>query len=305
MTGTATTGAPQPLRRESRAPGTQSRAAATRFAMSVDVEDYFQVWAFASVVPRHSWDDFDPRVVDATGRALDLFDRHGVKATFFMLAWVAERHPALARTIVARGHELASHGCEHIKVFDQSRAAFREDAARAKRILEDAGGAPVLGYRAAGFSIDRRTPWAHETLAEIGYAYSSSSHPIAHDHYGDPTAPREPHRPVSGSAFLEAPVATAEMLGRRISAAGGGWFRAAPYFVSEQLIAQAARGLSGPVIFYFHPWEIDPDQPRIAGASPKARFRHYVNLSRMESKLSRLLAARPWGRIDQALGLGC
>lgn len=277
--------------------------AARRFAMSVDVEDYFQVWAFSDVVARSSWDGFSPRVEIATRKVLDLVDSAGAKATFFALGWVAERFPGLIREIVARGHELASHGYDHAKVFDQSRAEFRDDALRTKRILEDVAGAPVVGYRAAGFSIDRRSPWAHETLAEIGYAYSSSSHPIAHDHYGDPTAPRTPWRPVAGSNFIEAPVATAELLGRRVSCAGGGWFRAAPYFVAERLIGAGARSLDGPFIFYFHPWEIDPDQPRITGASAKSRLRHYLNLDLMEKKLEKLLASRMWGRIDAALGV--
>ncbi|NWG70995.1 MAG: DUF3473 domain-containing protein [Parvularculaceae bacterium] len=276
---------------------------ATRFAMSVDVEDYFQVWAFAGVVARRDWDGFAPRVEMNTRRTLDLFDRTGAKATFFALGWVAERYPALLRDIAARGHEVASHGYDHAKVFDQSPEEFRADAAKTKRLIEDASGAAVRGYRAAGFSIDRRTPWAHEILADIGYAYSSSSHPIAHDHYGDPDGPREPYRPAAGRDLIEAPVATAEIFGKRVSCAGGGWFRAAPYAATSRLIAAAERTLKGPVIFYFHPWEIDPDQPRIKNAPLKSRLRHYVNLGAMERKLERLLESRRWGRIDAALGL--
>lgn len=272
-----------------------------RFALSVDVEDYFQVWAFSDVIRREDWDSFPLRVETATRRALDLFDRHGAKATFFTLGWVAERAPSLIRDIAARGHEVASHGYDHAKAFDQTREAFREDVRRAKAILEDASGVRVTGYRAPGFSIDARTPWAHETLAELGYAYSSSSHPIAHDHYGDPNAPRIPFMPVKGAAFVEAPVATADIFGRRVSAAGGGWFRAAPYRMARSLIDRAAQTLSGPVIFYFHPWEIDPDQPRVAGASLKSRTRHYLNLKTMEAKLGRLLSDYPWGRVDHAL----
>lgn len=274
-----------------------------RFAMSIDVEDYFQVWAFSGVVARRDWDGYAPRVETNTRRALDLFDRHGAKATFFTLGWVAERYPRLIRDIAARGHEIASHGYDHVKVFDQSPEEFRADAAKTRRILQDAGGKTVRGYRAAGFSIDRRTPWAYEILAEIGYAYSSSSHPIAHDHYGDPNGARVPHRPAAGREIIEAPVATAQIVGRRISCAGGGWFRAAPYALSAKLIDAAARSLEGPVIFYFHPWELDPDQPRIAKAPLKSRLRHYLNLGDMETKLGRLLASRPWGRIDAALGL--
>lgn len=277
--------------------------AATRFAMSVDIEDYFQVWAFSGVIARRDWDSYAPRVEANTRRALDLFDRHNARATFFTLGWVAERHPALIRDIAGRGHEVASHGYDHAKVFDQSPEEFRADAARTKRILEDAGGCPVRGYRAAGFSIDRRTPWAHDILADVGYAYSSSTHPIAHDHYGDPDGVREPHRPAPGRDLIEAPVATAEIMGRRVSCAGGGWFRAAPYAVSARLIDAAERSLKGPVIFYFHPWEIDPGQPRIAHAPLKSRLRHYLNLADMERKLGLLLESRRWGRIDAALGL--
>jgi polysaccharide deacetylase family protein (PEP-CTERM system associated) len=272
-----------------------------RFALSVDVEDYFQVWAFSGVIRRQDWDGYPSRVEAATRRALDLFDRRGAKATFFTLGWVAERAPSLIRDIATRGHEVASHGYDHAKVFDQSRDAFREDARVSKTILEDAAGARVTGYRAPGFSIDARTPWAHEVLADLGYEYSSSSHPIAHDHYGDPNAPRTPYRPIPNSKFLEAPVATAEIYGRRVSAAGGGWFRAAPYPLAKSLIERASSGLEGPVIFYFHPWEIDPDQPRIEDAPLKSRLRHYLNLKSMESKLDRLLQDFPWGRVDHAL----
>lgn len=274
-----------------------------RFAMSVDVEDYFQVWAFSSVIDRHSWDGFAPRVEGATLKALDLFERTGAKATFFTLGWVAERFPALVREIAARGHELASHGYDHAKIFDQSQEEFRRDAARTKAVLEDIAGAPVIGYRAPGFSINGDTKWVYETLNALGYRYSSSTHPIAHDHYGDPKGPRAPHAPNPGSKFVEAPVATARLFGRRVSCAGGGWFRAAPYALTRRLIDCARADLDGPVIFYFHPWEIDPDQPRIRTAPVKSRLRHYLNLSTMERKLERLLSDYAWGRVDNALGL--
>jgi len=284
----------------SKALSASKAAPGARFAMSVDVEDYFQVWAFSDVIARAAWDGFELRVEGAARRVLDLLDRRGAKATFFTLGWIAERAPALVREIVARGHELASHGYEHAKAFDQSPAAFRADVLKTKRILEDIGGSAVAGYRAAGFSIDDRTPWAHEILAETGHLYSSSSHPIAHDHYGDPNAPRSPFR---SGGIVEAPVATAELFGRRISCAGGGWFRATPYAVSAALIRRAAATIDGPTIFYFHPWEIDADQPRIENASAKAKLRHYLNLARMEPKLDRLLSDFSWGRIDDALGL--
>ena len=275
------------------------------YAMSVDVEDYFQVWAFSDVIDRKSWDGFPLRVEKATRRILDMFAAADVKATFFTLGWVAERAPGLIRDIVDQGHELGSHGYDHVKVFDQSQSAFREDAGKTKKILEDCAGVAVKGYRAAGFSIDQRTPWAHKTLVELGYDYSSSEHPIAHDHYGNPDGSQSAYRPIEGLEFVEAPVATVDVLGRRMSAAGGGWFRAAPYLASKKLLSKAAVELNSPAIFYFHPWEIDASQPRISGASRKARFRHYLNLNRMEQKLTHLLADYPWTRIDEALGVDC
>lgn len=273
------------------------------YAMSIDVEDYFQVWAFSDIIERKSWDGFALRIESTTKQILDMLDEAGVKATFFTLGWIAERAPELIKEIVTRGHELASHGYDHVKVFDQTREAFREDAGRTKRILEDCTGAEVRGYRAAGFSIDSRTPWAHQILMELGYAYSSSEHPIAHDHYGDPDGPSSAYHPIAGHSFIEAPVATTQFFGRRVSAAGGGWFRAAPYAASRHLISKAAQNIAGPTIFYFHPWEIDAEQPRISGVSRKARFRHYLNLDKMERKIGRLLQDYPWGRIDEALNL--
>ena len=276
---------------------------APRFALSVDVEDYFQVWAFSNVISRSSWERFPLRVGNATRACLDMFDRHNARATFFVLGWVAERDPGLIREIVARGHELASHGFDHTKVTDQHRTEFKEDARRSKQLLEDIAGVSVNGYRAAGFSIDATTPWAHETLAEVGYLYSSSAHPIAHDHYGDENGPQTPYRPVAGMDLIEAPVATTELFGRRVSCAGGGWFRASPFALSSRLIARAAKRNDGPVVFYFHPWEIDADQPRIKAASQKSKLRHYLNIKSMAGKLDRLLARWPWARIDVALGL--
>ncbi|MFN0025394.1 MAG: XrtA system polysaccharide deacetylase [Parvularculaceae bacterium] len=276
-----------------------SRTAA-RFAMSVDVEDFFQVWAFSGVIKRGDWDGFAPRYEDNTRRLLDLFDEKNAKATFFTLGWVAERAPRLMRDIALRGHEVASHGYDHKKVFDQTPDEFRADLTKTKQILEDASGVRVRGFRAAGFSIDARTPWAHGVLAETGHDYSSSSHPIAHDHYGDPRASRAPHA-VAG--VIEAPVATTELFGQRISCAGGGWFRAFPYALSHRLLKRAAETIDGPAIFYLHPWEIDPEQPRVARAPLKSKLRHYVNLGVMEKKLARLLGAFSWTRIDEALGL--
>ncbi len=270
------------------------------FALSVDVEDYFQVWAFSSVVSRASWDGFSLRVGENTRRCLDLFDAHDAKATFFTLGWVAERDPDLIREIVARGHELASHGYDHTKVNEQTREQFLADVKKTKALLEDLSGVAVNGYRAAGFSIGKATPWAHEALAEAGHLYSSSTHPIAHDHYGDASAPQSPYE---NAGLIEAPVATVDFFGKRFSAAGGGWFRAAPLALSKALLTEASKKLDGPVIFYFHPWEIDPDQPRLTRAPLKSQLRHYLNLGSMEGKLSKTLGSFSWGRIDDALGL--
>ncbi len=271
-----------------------------RFALSVDVEDYFQVWAFSGVVKRESWDGFAFRVGDNTRRCLDLFDAHDARATFFTLGWVAERDPELVREIVERGHELASHGYDHTKVNEQTRDQFLADVRKTKALLEDISGVEVKGYRAAGFSMGKATPWAHEALAEAGHRYSSSTHPIAHDHYGDAQAPQSPYET---AGLIEAPVATVNFFGRRLSAAGGGWFRAAPLGLSKALLSKAAKTLNGPAIFYFHPWEIDPGQPRLNRAPLKSKLRHYLNLDRMEGKLVKTLDAFSWGRIDDALGL--
>lgn len=274
-----------------------------RNAMSIDVEEWFQVWSLSSVIRKDDWNDLASRVEMTTRRAIDAFDEAGAKATFFILGCVAERHRALVREIATRGHEVASHGWDHAKVFDQTREAFRAETIRAKQVLEDAAGAPVRGYRAAGFSIDARTPWAHEVLAQAGHLYSSSTHPIAHDHYGDPNAPRFPYRPIDGEPFTEIPVATLDFAGRRVSCAGGGWFRIAPYAWSRMLLNRLNERERKPAVFYFHPWEIDPGQPRVKGLPLKSRLRHYSNLGGMEGKLRRLLHDFAWGRIDETFGL--
>ncbi len=265
-------------------------------AMSVDVEDWFQVWALSSVISREDWDDHALRVEDSSSRLLDLFAAKGAGCTFFILGWVAERLPGLIRRMAEEGHEIASHGWDHTKVFDQTPDEFREDIRKTKACLEDIAQVTVTGFRAAGFSIDSRTPWAHEILAEEGHLYSSSSHPIAHDHYGDPDAPLGVH--VAGAALVEIPVAVQEILGRRQSCAGGGWFRAMPYPVSRSLWRRL-EGAGRQGVFYFHPWEVDPDQPKVGGLSLKSRLRHRLNLPVMERKVGRLLDDFRWGRIDQ------
>jgi polysaccharide deacetylase family protein (PEP-CTERM system associated) len=269
--------------------------------MSVDVEDWFQVGAFERVIARGEWDTLERRVEANCDRVLALFDEAGVKATFFTLGWVAERHPAMMRRIAAQGHEIASHGWDHQRVFQMGEAAFSDDIARARAVLEDSSGCTVTGYRAPSFSIDARTPWAHEVLARQGYAYSSSVAPIVHDHYGWRDAPRFAFRPARGSPLVEVPVTTVELAGRRMAAGGGGFFRLLPYGVSHWAVDRVNRRDGRPAAFYFHPWEIDPGQPRRPDAPLRSRFRHYTNLSVMAGKLKRLLAAFQWGRMDEVV----
>jgi polysaccharide deacetylase family protein (PEP-CTERM system associated) len=268
-------------------------------AMTVDVEDYFQVSALAPYVRRDAWDAMPSRVERNTDRVLDLFADCGVRATFFTLAWVAERHPRLIRRIVEGGHELASHGVEHVRVSDQTPAAFKADASRAKAILEDTGGVAVRGYRAASFSIGATTPWAFEVLAEVGHDYSSSVYPIRHDHYGMPDAPRFAYRPLADQAFLEVPISTTMLGGRTVPCGGGGYFRLLPYALSRWALRRVTARERAPLVFYFHPWEIDADQPRVPGAALRARFRHYTNLERMQDKLRAVLRDFRWDRMDR------
>ncbi len=268
-----------------------------RNALSVDVEDWFQVGAFETTIAKADWGNLTPRVERNTDAVLAMFDEAGVKGTFFTLGWVAERFPQLIRRIVDNGHELASHGWEHDRVFQLDAARFADDLARTRKTLEDLGGVAVTGYRAPSFSVDKRTPWAHEVLADAGYTYSSSVAPVAHDHYGWPEAPRFAYLPVADSAMIEIPVTTARLGGRTLAAGGGGFFRLLPYGFSRWAIRQVnAEGQPG--ILYFHPWEIDPDQPRVANAPIKSKLRHYTNLGVMQAKLRRLLADFEWGRVD-------
>lgn len=266
--------------------------------LSVDVEDWFQVGAFESVVPRETWDGLPLRVTDNVERILDLFAAANVSATFFTLGWVAARHPQLIRRIADAGHEIASHGWDHVRVHRLGRDGFAADIARARAVLEDASGTRVTGYRAPSFSIDQRTPWAHEVLAEHGYRYSSSVAPIAHDHYGWRAAPRFAFRPFAGTSLVEIPITTAVLGGRRLAAGGGGFFRVLPYGFSRWAIRQVNRREGRPAVFYFHPWEIDPAQPRVATAPLRSRLRHYTNLGGMADKLGALVREFAWGRMD-------
>ncbi len=266
--------------------------------LSVDVEDWFQVGAFEKVIARGDWDAIRPRVEDNVAPGIDLLAEADVRATFFTLGWVARRHPQMIRRIVDAGHEIASHGYDHARVFTFTRAEFAEDIRKARAILEDCAGVAVTGYRAPSFSMDRRTPWAFAELAEQGYAYSSSVAPVAHDHYGWPEAPRFAFRPLPWSSLIELPVTTAILGGRRVAAGGGGFFRVLPYGFSRWAIRQVIRREGRPAVFYFHPWEVDPDQPRVGHAPLRSRFRHYTGLAKMAGKLRGLVEEFRWGRMD-------
>ncbi|MBK1612257.1 polysaccharide deacetylase family protein [Rubrivivax gelatinosus] len=266
-------------------------------ALTIDVEDYFQVSAFAPYIRRSDWDARECRVERNVDRILALLDAADTRATFFTLGWIAERYPQLVRRIVAGGHELASHGYGHERASDLSPAAFHDDVARAKAILEDIGSVAVRGYRAPSFSIGERNLWAFDTLAEAGYAYSSSIYPIRHDHYGMPDSPRFAYRVAGG--LLEVPVTTVRLAGRNLPSSGGGYFRLLPYAASRWLIGRVNREDRQAAVFYFHPWEIDAGQPRVPGIDAKTRFRHYVNIPRMEGRLASLLADFRWGRMDE------
>jgi polysaccharide deacetylase family protein (PEP-CTERM system associated) len=272
-------------------------------AMTCDVEDYFQVGAFEKLVSPQRWHEYECRIPRNVDRILQLFADAGVKATFFTLGWVAENHPEVVRRIAAAGHEVASHGMAHVRVFNQQPEEFRADITRARKLLQDTSGQPVRGYRAASWSIDRRTPWFHQILADAGYEYSSSLFPIAHDHYGVPDAPPDPFY-VDAAGVLEIPATTTRVFGRNFPAAGGGFFRLLPLHVSVRLIKRVVRAARAPAVFYFHPWELDPAQPRIAGASSRSRFRHYLNLHKFEPRLAALLRSFAWDRMDRVFGVG-
>ncbi len=267
-------------------------------ALSVDVEDYFQVSAMAPYVARSDWDTIPCRVARNVDRLLALFEQHNAGATFFVLGWIAERYPEVVRRIVASGHELASHGYAHLRATDQTPEEFLADIVGAKKILEDIAGVAVRGYRAPSFSIGSTNPWAFDCILEAGYRYSSSVYPVKHDHYGIPDAPRFPYHARDG--LVEVPITTARVLGRNLPAGGGGYFRLAPYALSHWAIRTINEREGRPAIFYLHPWEIDPEQPQIRGAGLKTRFRHYLNLERMESRLKRLTSDFRWDRIDRA-----
>lgn len=267
--------------------------------MSVDLEDYFQVSAFNSVIDQKSWPGIPGRVEQNTEKLLELFDVCNITATFFVLGWIAERYPHLLARISGAGHEVASHGMRHTRVSAQKPDEFLEDIRTSKQILEDCTGKAVKGYRAASFSINAATPWAFEKLVEAGFLYSSSVYPVRHDHYGMPDAPRFAWHPVSGEPFREIPLTTCNLSGLNVPAAGGGYFRLYPYRFSKWLIRRVNDRDGQSAVFYFHPWEIDASQPRVEGLSRKTRFRHYLNLDRMANRLTRLGRDFEWQSMDE------
>ena len=272
-----------------------------RNAMTIDVEDYFQVPAFEHHIDKVSWSNIPCRLENNMDRILQLLSDHDTRATFFTLGWVADKYPSVVKKIVSEGHELASHGYLHIRVSDQTPEQFLKDISRTKALLEDLGGKAVKGYRAASFSMSEKTPWAHEQLHQAGYTYSSSIYPIQHDHYGMPSASRFLYYPLGedSQGFSEIPISTLDVFGKRLPVGGGGYFRFFPYKFSKWMISKVNTDDNQPTIFYFHPWEIDPDQPRQRNIGLKTKFRHYVNLSHMFNRLDKLLTDFEWGTMEQ------
>ena len=268
-------------------------------ALTVDVEDYFHVEALSKVIDRADWEHLPCRVEPNVHKLLELFDQHKATATFFVLGWVAERYPNLVRKIAMAGHEVASHGWAHVRVDKQTPEEFRDDCCRTKRMLEDVSGQEVIGYRAATFSINANTTWAHRLLKETGHRYSSSVYPIRRGLYGTPDAQRFPFLPSGDDGVVELPITTLSLFGKKIPCGGGGYFRLFPYGFSRWAIQRINAVERKPCIFYMHPWEVDPDQPRQSGIGYKSGFRHYLNLDRMEGRLARLLEQFVWKRMDE------
>lgn len=271
-------------------------------ALTVDVEDYFQVSAFERSISRDEWGQYPCRVQHNIERILEIFERINIKGTFFTLGWIAERFPHIIKSVADANHEIASHGYHHIRVTQQTPEQFRDDVTRTKKLLEDITGQPVLGYRAATFSINSKNLWALNVLEESGYAYSSSIYPINHDFYGMPEAPRFAFR-LKANGLLEVPITTVDIWGRRWPSGGGGYFRLMPYGMSRWALRRVNRSDHQPSVFYFHPWELDPGQPRIDGVGWKSQFRHYCNLDKMEARLIRLFNDFRWDRVDKVFSI--
>ena len=270
-------------------------------AMTVDVEDFFHVSAFEEIIKPEQWQDYQVRVDRNTRRLLDIFAKHNVKSTFFVLGWVAERYPELIKEISKQGHEIASHGYAHRRASEQTREEFTADVLRSKNHLEDLLGEKLTGYRAPSFSIGYTNEWAFEVLAELGFGYSSSTYPVKHDLYGTPDWPRFAYKRPEG--IVEIPIPTLKILGKQVPIGGGGYFRLYPYSVARKLVKQYLKKEQQPYSFYFHPWEIDPEQPHVEGASFKSRFRHYLNLDKMEGRLESLLKDFKWGTMKDVYNI--
>lgn len=266
--------------------------------MTIDVEDYFQVSAFEKYIDREEWENIPARVEANVENILRILEEKNTVATFFILGWVAERFPQVVKDIAKAGHEVASHGYSHVRVTQQSPSEFKQDIVKTKKILEDLSGESVIGYRAASYSINKSNLWAHDEIEDAGYKYSSSIYPIKHDLYGIPDAPRFPYK-VGQNELLEIPISTVEWLGRRIPCGGGGYFRLFPYYFSRFMIKQVNHHERQPCVFYFHPWEIDTEQPRQQGLNVKTRIRHYLNITKMQHRLNKLLSDVNWGRMDK------
>ncbi len=270
-------------------------------AMTIDVEDYFHVSAFENTISRDDWDRLPLRVEINTDRLLELFDSKNTKATFFVLGWVAERCPGLVKRIAEAGHEVASHGYAHGRATEQSAEEFRADVLKSKHMLEDLVGVKVIGYRAPSFSVCEKSAWVFDVLGELGFLYSSSTYPVKHDLYGVPDWPRFKYEKNNG--LIEIPMTTLPLAGKNLPISGGGYFRLFPYALSRYFYTQFQKKEGKPGIFYMHPWEIDPEQPRQKNVPLKSTFRHYLNLSRQMDRLSRLLDDFSWGRMDQVFGI--
>lgn len=266
-------------------------------ALTIDVEDYFQVSAFERNITKADWGNYPCRVENNIHTILEILQAKDITATFFTLGWVAEKFPLMIREIMSQGHEIASHGMSHVRVTTQTKHEFKKDVINSKKLLEDIAGTEVKGYRAASFSINESNMWALEVLLETGHIYSSSVYPVKHDLYGMPSAPRFPYR-ANSSSVLEIPISTVKVFGKNYPCGGGGYFRLYPYILQRKAIETVNKRDKKPFIFYFHPWEIDLQQPRIKGLSAKTKFRHYLNLNKMESKLNKLVTDFKWSRMD-------
>jgi len=271
-------------------------------ALTIDIEDYYHVSAFEAIVPFADWERYESRVVKNTHHILDMLDAYMTKATFFVLGWIVERHPGLIRTLVARGHEVASHGYAHRRVYTQTPEQFRTETRRSKRLLEDTLGQPIRGYRAASYSITVHSLWALDVLREEGFGYDSSIFPIRHDLYGIPSHPRfcSLIPGPSASPLVEFPLSTLRLGGTNFPIAGGGYLRLFPYAYTRWGIRYLNRREGQPAVVYLHPWELDPEQPRLP-AGKLSRFRHYTNLHKMEERFVRLLQDFSFGTMSEVL----